>query len=79
MASSFFTLIQTGDTIDTGSLPGVGQLGHGPHLVHRLERVEIYLNSCAPVSADSVSAVSVIRSLPRSPPKKWKIKEIKVS
>ena len=45
MAPSFFTMILDGGTIDTGSFPGVGRLGRGPHLVHTLKRVELYLYS----------------------------------
>jgi hypothetical protein len=38
MAPSFFTLILDADTIDTGTFPGVWQLGCGPHLVPKLKR-----------------------------------------
>jgi len=38
MAPSFFAMILDGDTIDTGSFPGVGRLRLGPHPVHRLKR-----------------------------------------
>jgi hypothetical protein len=44
MVLSFFTMILDGDTIDTGPFPEVRRLS-GPHLVHRLKRVELYLYS----------------------------------